>query len=248
MRATALALVGYLPAEESLRLLGTALETGPVGERRAALASLGKLQGADADQLLATLLAGLKAGKVPPEVALDVLTAAGQRRDKSVTAKLAEYEAARPKNDELAAYRECLVGGDAAKGKKVFFEKTVAGCLKCHKVGDDCGEVGPNLSDVGKRQTREYILESIVLPNKQIAKGYETVLVTTTKGTVVAGMVKGEDEKTLTLMTAEGNMVYLPKAQIEDRQTGPSAMPADLIQHLSKRELRDLVEFLANLK
>ena len=74
------------------------------------------------------------------------------------------------------------------------------------------------------------------------------MVVNTTKGTVVAGMVKAEDDKTLTLMTAEGTMVYLPKAQIEDRQTGPSAMPADEMQHLSKRELRDLVEFLANQK
>jgi quinoprotein glucose dehydrogenase len=248
VRAAALGLIGHLDPVESLRLLEKALTNGTVTERQAAIASLARIQGNDADELLHWLLHRMMTGQLPAEVKLDVLEAASRRQSAMVKEKLAAVEKARPAGDDLAAYRECLVGGDVARGKKVFFEKTVAGCLKCHKVGDDGGEVGPNLSDVGKRQTREYILESIVLPNKQIAKGYETVVINTTKGTVVAGMVKAEDDKTLTLMTAEGTMVYLPKAQIEDRQTGPSAMPADEMQHLSKRELRDLVEFLANQK
>ena len=39
-----------------------------------------------------------------------------------------------------------------------------------------------------------------------------------------------------------------PKNQIDERQAGKSAMPEDVIKHLSKSELRDLVEFLAGLK
>ena len=121
-------------------------------------------------------------------------------------------------------------------------------CLRCHKVGDEGGEVGPNLTHVGKEKPREYLLESIVEPNKQIAKGFETVIAHLTSGKTVAGVLKAEDAATLTLVTPEAQTVVLKKADVEERQRGPSSMPADVMQHLSKAELRDLVEYLAGLK
>ena len=47
---------------------------------------------------------------------------------------------------------------------------------------------------------------------------------------------------------ATGETVALRKDAIDDRAKGKSAMPEDLMKHLSKRELRDLVEFLSSLK
>ena len=49
-------------------------------------------------------------------------------------------------------------------------------------------------------------------------------------------------------MTAEGKSLAVPKDSIEERKRGPSAMPADVAAKLSKKELRDLIEFLASLK
>jgi quinoprotein glucose dehydrogenase len=49
-------------------------------------------------------------------------------------------------------------------------------------------------------------------------------------------------------MTAEGKLVSLKKDDIEQRKEGKSAMPEDLTKHLSRRDLRDLVEFLSSLK
>ena len=49
-------------------------------------------------------------------------------------------------------------------------------------------------------------------------------------------------------MTAEGQTVVVPKKSIDERRVGKSAMPEDLYKTLSKREIRDLVEFLASLK
>jgi quinoprotein glucose dehydrogenase len=65
---------------------------------------------------------------------------------------------------------------------------------------------------------------------------------------VVTGIVKAETAKELQLMTAEGKLVTVPRDKIDERQTGKSAMPEDVIKSLSKTELRDLVEFLAGLK
>ena len=52
------------------------------------------------------------------------------------------------------------------------------------------GDVGPPLNGLGKDKTREYLLESIVDPNKQIAKGFETVELTLASGQIRSGGVK----------------------------------------------------------
>jgi quinoprotein glucose dehydrogenase len=122
-------------------------------------------------------------------------------------------------------------------------------CLRCHKAaGEGVGEVGPDLTGIGSRQKRDYLLESIIEPSKQIAKGFETVELTLTNGQIRAGVLRSEDAREVRLMTAEGALIVVPKSKIEERKTGKSAMPEDLIKHLSRKEMRDLVEFLAGLK
>ena len=62
------------------------------------------------------------------------------------------------------------------------------------------------------------------------------------------GVLRGEDDKEVRLITAEGKADVVPKEVIEERKRGASAMPNDLARKLSRVELRDLVEFLAKLK
>src|SRR5581483_7726153 len=144
VRIAAYKRAGDLDPAVGLRLLESALDRGGVRERQAALATLGGMKSPDADAVLARLLDRLLAGQVAPELQLDLLLAAGRRQSAAVKAKLAAFEARRPKTDPLAAYRESLFGGHADKGKDIFFENQTVACLRCHKVGDDGGEVGPN--------------------------------------------------------------------------------------------------------
>jgi quinoprotein glucose dehydrogenase len=88
----------------------------------------------------------------------------------------------------------------------------------------------------------------VVNPDCQIAEGYETLVVTLTNGQVKSGILKSEDAKHVRLMTCEATLLVVPKADIEERARGPSAMPADLTRHLGRSELRDLVEFLSTLQ
>jgi quinoprotein glucose dehydrogenase len=238
----------HLEPDGAVAVLTPVLESGSTPERQAALDVLGGLNDPAADRLLGQWLDRLVGGKVPPEVRLDLLEAAQRRHARTIRDRLARYEASRVKGDKLAPYREALAGGDAEAGRHVFFYKTEASCLRCHKIGGEGGEVGPDLAGIGSRQTREYLLESIVDPNRQIAKGYETVVLTLADGQVKSGILKSEDAKVVRLITSEGAVVTIPKEEIDQRTRGPSAMPEDLARQLSRRELRDLVEFLANLK
>jgi quinoprotein glucose dehydrogenase len=141
-----------------------------------------------------------------------------------------------------------LAGGDANRGKQLFLTKSSVMCVRCHKLQGEGGEVGPELAGIGAKQTREYLLESMVLPDKQIAHGFDTVVLDMADGKTITGVFKSETPKIITLATTEGTVLHVDKSKVEDRRRGPSAMPADLAQKLTPRELRDLIEFLTSLK
>jgi quinoprotein glucose dehydrogenase len=141
-----------------------------------------------------------------------------------------------------------MYGGDAMRGRDIFVNKAAVSCQRCHKLDGEGGDVGPPLNGIAAKQKRDYLLESIVLPNKQIAKGYESVLITKADGKSVNGVLKFEDAKEVRIMTAEGQLLSIKKDEIDERRATKTAMPEDLVQKLTKQELRDLVEFLAGLK
>src|SRR5262249_48404053 len=189
-----------------------------------------------------------------PDIRLDLLDAANARKNAAIEKSLVAYEKSRSANDPLAKWRETLAGGDAERGRDIVLNKAEVTCIKCHKLNGVGGEVGPELAGIAGRPTpnnaplRGYLLESIVLPDKQIAKGFDTVVLELTNGKTVTGIIKSEDAKDVKLITPENQMLTIAKSQIEERRRGKSAMPEDLVQKMSKRELRDVIEFLATLK
>jgi quinoprotein glucose dehydrogenase len=218
------------------------LETENIVEKQGSLAILT----AKADVLIEYWLDQMIAKKSPPELALEILEAAASSKSERIKRRLAGFEEGRPK-DDLGKYRETLSGGDAVRGREIFLSKAAVQCQRCHTLDGQGGEVGPPANGAGK-QSREYLLEAIVLPSKAIAKGYDTILITTLDNKSVSGVLKGEDDKEVRLMTAEGKLIVVKKSDIDDRRTTKSAMPDDLVGKLNKRELRDLVEFLSGLK
>jgi quinoprotein glucose dehydrogenase len=234
--------------EKLVEELKAALEAGDATDRQGALAILAEQKQDQAAPLLEPWLDKLLAGKVQPEIHLDLLEAAAKIQTPAIAKKLAEHEATRSPKDHLSKWTESLYGGDVENGRRIFFERSDLSCLRCHKVQGTGGDVGPDLTGIGTKQKREYLLESIVEPDRQIAKGYETVVLTLVDGKVKTGILKSEDKTAVSLMTPEGTIVVVPVAEIDTRTRGPSAMPGDLMKNLSRRDLRDLVEFLAGLK
>jgi quinoprotein glucose dehydrogenase len=106
---------------------------------------------------------------------LDVLEAAQERANaKGLTLhaplreKLKQYDQhVRAKAGDILAlrYPEVLAGGDAEKGRQIYLTSAAVYCQRCPKVGGQGGGVGPPLDGLGAQKTREYLLESIVVPN-----------------------------------------------------------------------------------
>ncbi len=247
LRNEAVALQAKIKPSDATGALTSALENGTVGEKQNALKTLGTLKDETADKIISDWLDKLTANQVAAELQLELLEAAAQRESAEVKTKLEKYETSRGKED-ISAFRECLAGGNADEGKKIFFERVEASCIRCHKLKGEGAEIGPPLDGVGSRKPREYILTSIVNPNAEIAAGFETVMVKLKNGSAYAGILKNENDKELTINSPEDGLMTLKKKEIESRERGMSGMAADLGKILSKHDLRDLVEFLANQK
>ncbi|MBV8878647.1 MAG: c-type cytochrome [Planctomycetaceae bacterium] len=207
--------------------------------RQAAILALGAL-GSDAS------LEKLLDGGVVPALQLELLEAAGKRP--ALKPRLAAFEARRKPEDPLSSYRESLEGGDEAAGRRLFFERADVQCVRCHGVADQGGQVGPPLTKIGAEKPREYLLESILFPNKQIADGWGQVAVQLQNDRIEIGRVAKESEAFLMLILADGSRKAIAKSEIRARKAALSAMPEDLAKSLSKRDLRDLVAYLASLR
>ncbi len=228
--------------------LAQRLPNSTVREKQAVLVLLGEVNDPAADRLLALQLDDLLAGKLSGAVQLELLEAAAKRSDPSVKARLAQFAAQRANQPGVAQFTECLSGGDAVIGRKIFNEKIEASCVRCHQVKGEGGEAGPNLSQIGARADRAYLVESITYPNNKIAPGFENVQGVLNNGVAYAGLVKSETDETLEVFSPEDGLVKIKKSDIKSRTRGLSGMLENLREVLTKHEIRDLVEYLASLK
>lgn len=151
------------------------------------------------------------------------------------------------RDQRMAEFRDVLSGGNAEAGRKFFFESPAANCSKCHKAGGKGGDNGPVLDGIAARQSREFILESILFPNAVINTNFQTVVVVLNSNSGLSGTLKSETESNLVLVTPEDGPVTVQKAEVKQRWLGASPMPEGIWQTLSKQELRDLIEFVATL-
>jgi quinoprotein glucose dehydrogenase len=213
------------------------------------IATIGQIEDDVATRWLLNALEEVSSTNFPAALRLDVVMAAENRQEPAIQQRLEEYR------NELAAdedpamvYTDTLVGGDAEAGRQVFFGKTEVSCVRCHRIFGTGGKVGPDLSGVGLKNDRKYLLESMVNPNKAITEGYGTVKVQTIDGMIYVGIVQSESETQLQLMDADGKKFFIAQDDIEGIKPGLSAMPDDLAKQLSHNEIRDLVAYLATLK
>jgi putative heme-binding domain-containing protein len=200
---------------------------------------------------LNTALAGKKPSADVAKLALRHLNTTGQA-DPTLTTTLREAAglgagAAPPTAEEVQKLvAEARASGDAARGEKIF-RRADMGCFQCHGVGAAGGQLGPDLRSIGASSPADYIVESLLDPNKAIKENYASTLVATKSGQVVSGIKVGEDDKQIVLRDAVTDRIAINKADIRRSRLGGSLMPQGLTEPLTRGEFLDLVRFLTEL-
>jgi thiosulfate/3-mercaptopyruvate sulfurtransferase len=129
---------------------------------------------------------------------------------------------------------------DRSNGRLVFSKH----CANCHRLfGEGSESGGPDLTGL-QRSNLDYLLTTIVDPNAMIGNDYQAVIVLTTKGRTITGLVLQDDQRNLTIQEAT-EKVTIPKDEIEQRSPSKvSFMPEGALQKLSDEEVRDLIGYL----
>ena len=136
--------------------------------------------------------------------------------------------------------------GDPERGEAVFRRKETL-CLKCHAVAGAGGQVGPGLESVGASAPADYLVDSLLQPNKAVKEGYHAITVALDDGRVVTGIKLRQTDTALVLRDADDREAALPLSAIDEQKPAGSLMPAGLVETMTETELLDLVRFLSEL-
>ncbi|HQZ64361.1 MAG TPA: NPCBM/NEW2 domain-containing protein [Planctomycetaceae bacterium] len=137
--------------------------------------------------------------------------------------------------------------GDMANGRMVFF--STGTCHKCHVVDSMGREVGPNLSEIGSKLSREAMFESVLYPSAGISHNFELWTVLLTSGTTVNGMLTSNTDEEVSIKGDDALVRTFKKVDVEELvKQKISMMPADLQKTMTTQELADIVEYMQSLK
>lgn len=156
----------------------------------------------------------------------------GQIRAATPEEKLAEVR--RLQNDLRA-------GTGDAEGGRLLFRKH---CATCHKLHGEGVTLGPDLTGTVQGDLTS-LLTNIVDPGAVIRTDYVVQVVATKSGTVLTGLLAGQDAASVTLVDARNERRRLLRDEIDEwRESPASLMPEKLLSPLAPQELRDLMAFL----
>ncbi|MBC8351996.1 MAG: c-type cytochrome [Planctomycetes bacterium] len=243
----AVSLLGYIGNEEATEILKPlALDnhrTRPV--RTAAANALGRSRLGER-----FLLRVVQDGRLPADLNFTVANVLYASTDDSIRMEVAKYlklpatAGSKPLPPVSALAK---LSGDAAHGKELF--NTKATCIKCHKVRGEGKEVGPDLSEIGSKLSREAMFVSILDPSAGISHNYETYSAILDSGNIISGLKVSETDDNITIRSAESIDKVIAKNEIDELiKSSISLMPADLQKTMSEKDLVDVVEFISTLK
>ncbi len=150
-------------------------------------------------------------------------------------------------DDEIHTIAYSVTRGDPANGEKIYRNKQL-GCVLCHAIGGAGGKVGPDITSLGaSTPLADYIVEAVLLPNKKVKEGFNSVQISTRDGEDIAGNLVREDTEQVILRDATAKEVSVAKRNIASRKMGGSLMPAGLLDFITPQERLDLYAFLSRL-
>jgi len=186
-------------------------------------------KGSPASQILESVL-GLdkKAAEIAPHMA--VLMSKDPKSDEE-------------RNKAMQALAD-IKGGNPETGRLVFRRV----CANCHKVGSEGADLGPDMTQVGKRLAAYKLVESIIDPNADVDAKYLSTAIITADGRNITGLLVSETPEEVVIYDGKERKA-IPVAEIEERaRLKQSSMPEGLAATLSPNEFLDVIEYLKSLK
>ncbi len=248
VRLASIPVLARLHPAVSLPVLGPLASKGSAAEQSLVYSLLAGIDDPRTDEILVQAIQRLATGGVPLAAQADLLDTAAKRKSPEVATALKQLtDAWATGTDRLAPFRSALEGGNPDEGRRLFERHPKLACLKCHETNRGSNESGPVLKGIAGLRSKESLLESVILPNAQIAPGFARTSLTLGGRSVETGVVVQENETRLEIRRDDRTTSTIQKKDIVRRETLPSSMPGGVGQILSHTELRNLMAYLSEL-
>ncbi len=244
MRGPALRGLAAYDDPNTAKAILTAYASFTPAEKKDALSTLASRL-SSAKELLGAIGSNAVASK---DVSADVVRQLRSLKNADIDAQVAKVwgvlrESPEDKKARIAQLKTLLqtakATDDPSRGRRLFSNN----CQQCHSLYETGGHVGPDLTG-SNRADLDYLLENVVDPNAVIPNDYRTTEIETKDGRVVLGIIKREDDKSLTIVMPNEDLV-LPKNEIKERTLRTmSMMPEGLLDSLPEQDIRDLAAYL----
>ncbi len=137
--------------------------------------------------------------------------------------------------------------GNANEGKKLY--NGVTTCSQCHQVGTEGKNVGPALTEIGSKLSKDAMYASILAPSAGISHNYESFAARTDEDEIVIGLMVSDTPESVTIKDAKGIEHTIKRANLAElKKQEKSLMPENLQETMDEQGLVDLVEYLMSLK
>jgi putative heme-binding domain-containing protein len=136
---------------------------------------------------------------------------------------------------------------DFANGQKMF---AAALCSQCHRLGDNGGAQGPDLSGLGARTAPSDVLTSIILPSAIVSDQYSNSVIGRVDGGKTIGRILNEEGDKLQLAVNPFDFSVQLAVNRSDilsiDRDATSPMPVGLLNSLNAQEVADLLAYLVS--
>ena len=136
--------------------------------------------------------------------------------------------------------------GNPKGGETLFFGR--ARCSECHMVNGRGGFIGSDLSLYGADENAGQIRRVILDPERNLPPQKKATTVVTHTGQKFTGMLKVEDNFSVSIQTMDGDFHFFQKSQLTHIDLGShSLMPVNYGSMLNDEQINDLVSYLLHV-
>jgi putative heme-binding domain-containing protein len=136
--------------------------------------------------------------------------------------------------------------GNPKSGEALFFGR--ARCSECHMVNGKGGFIGSDLSLYGAAESAGQIRRVILDPERNLPPQKKATTVVTHTGQKFTGMLKVDDNFSVSIQTMDGDFHFFPKSQLTHIDLGShSLMPVNYGSMLNDEQINDLVSYLLHV-
>lgn len=136
--------------------------------------------------------------------------------------------------------------GNPKGGEALFFGG--ARCSECHMVNGKGGFIGSDLSLYGADESAAQIRSVIVDPEKNLPSQKKATTVVTHTGQKFTGMLKVDDNFSVSIQTMDGDFHFFQKSQLTRIDLGShSLMPVNYGTMFNDKQINDLVSYLLHV-